>query len=115
LGLIFGLTSWRHLLSGAQFPVQAFVDHANLLHYRHPQTINQRVARYILTLVDYNLEIHHRPGPLNKANALSRQPDYNDGKEDNQNVTPLPSNLFIEALCTTFLSLKKDEPPYVEC
>jgi hypothetical protein len=98
LGLIFGLTSWRHLLSCAQHPVQAFVDHANLLHYRHPQTVNRRVARYILTLADYNLEIHLRPGLLNKADALSRRPDYDNGKEDNKDVTPLPSSLFIEVL-----------------
>jgi hypothetical protein len=59
LGLIFGLTYWRHLLSGTLHPVQVFVDHANLLHYRHPQKVNRRVARYILTLADYNLQIHH--------------------------------------------------------
>ena len=40
LGLIFGLTYWRHLLSGMKQPVKVFVDHANLLHYRHPQKIN---------------------------------------------------------------------------
>ena len=65
LGLIFGLTYWRHLLSGTKQPVKVFVDHANLLHYRHPQKINRRVARYILTLVDYNIQIQHRPGPQN--------------------------------------------------
>jgi hypothetical protein len=69
------------------------------------------VARYILTLADYNLEIHHRPGPLNKADALSQQPDYDDGKEDNKDVTPLPSSLFIEALRATFLSLTSAKDP----
>lgn len=44
LGLIFGLTYWRHLLSGTKHPVKVFVDHANLLHYRHPQKVNRRVA-----------------------------------------------------------------------
>ena len=65
LGLIFGLTYWQHLLYGTEHPVQVFVDHANLLHYRHPQKVNRRVAHYILTLADYNIEIHHCPGPLN--------------------------------------------------
>ena len=65
LGLIFGLTYWRHLLSGTKQPVKVFVDHTNLLHYRHPQKINRRVARYILTLADYNIQIQHRPGPQN--------------------------------------------------
>ena len=80
-----------------------FVDHANLLHYRHPQKVNRRVACYILTLADYNIEIHHRPGPLNRADALSWRPDYDKGKEDNNEVTPLPPSLFAEQLCTTTL------------
>ena len=53
LGLIFELTYCRHLLSGTKQPVKVFVDHTNLLHYQHPQKINRRIARYILTLVDY--------------------------------------------------------------
>src|SRR5882757_2411431 len=96
LALIFGLTYWRHLLSGTQLPVQVFVDHANLLHYRHPQKINRRIARYILTLADYNIQLHHRPGTENRADAMSRRPDYDDGKEDNSDITPIPPQLFID-------------------
>ena len=77
-------------------PVLAFVDHANLAYYRHPQKINRRVARYISTLADYNLKIIHKPGTLNRADALSRQPDYNDRKDDNTNTTALPDDLFIK-------------------
>jgi hypothetical protein len=36
--------------------VKVFVDHANLLHYWHPQKVNRRIARYILTLADYNIQ-----------------------------------------------------------
>ena len=103
LGLIFGLTYWRHLLCGTEHPVQVFVDHANLLHYRHPQKVNRRVARYILTLADYNIRIHHRPGPLNRADALSKRPDYDEGREDNSEVVPLPASLFTEQLRTATL------------
>ena len=103
LGLIFGLTYWRHLLCGTRLTVQVFVDHANLLHYRHPQKVNRRVARYILTLADYNIKIHHRSGPLNRADALSQRPDYDEEKEDNSKVTPLPPSLFAEQLQTAML------------
>src|SRR5260221_12563433 len=65
LGLVFRLTYWRHLLCGTKEPVQVYVDHANLLHYRHPQKYNRSVARYILTLADYNIQLHHRAGLLN--------------------------------------------------
>jgi hypothetical protein len=52
------------------------VDHANLLHYWHPQKVNQRIARYILILANYHILLQHRPGPQNWADALSRRPDY---------------------------------------
>ena len=76
--------------------MKVFVDHANLLHYRHPQKVNQRIARYILTLADYNIQIQHCPGPSNRADALSWRPNYDQGEEDNSQVTPLPSDLFRE-------------------
>jgi len=65
LGLIFGLTKWRHHLMCTKEPVLAFVDHANLAYYRHPQKINRQVTRYISTLADYNLKIIHKPETLN--------------------------------------------------
>jgi hypothetical protein len=52
------------------------VDHANLLHYQHPQKVNRRIARYILTLADYHILLQHIPGPQNQADALSRRPNY---------------------------------------
>ena len=103
LGLIFGLTYWRHLLCGTRLLDQVFIDHANLLHYRHPQKVNRRVVCYILTLANYNIKIHHRLGPLNRADALFQRPDYDEGKEDNNEVTPLPPSLFAEQLQTTIL------------
>ena len=72
LGLIFRLTKWQHHLMCTKEPVLAFVNHANLAYYRHPQKINQRVAHYISTLTNYNLKIIHKPGALNRADALSQ-------------------------------------------
>ncbi len=34
---------------------------------------------------------------MNRADKLSRRPDYNNGKEDNKEVTPLPTALFIKS------------------
>ena len=50
---------------------------------------------------DYNFVIKHIPGENNKSDALSRRPDYNQGTNDNTNVTILPPHLFIN---TTTLS-----------
>jgi hypothetical protein len=89
--------------------VKVFVDHTNLLHYWHSQKVNQRIARYILTLVDYNIQIQHCPGPSNRADALSRRPDYNQGEEDNSQVTPLPSYLFGEQIQSAALKAMIEE------
>ena len=49
-------------------------------------------------LADYNLELQHIPGSTNKADALSWQPDHDDGSKDNEEVVVLPDSLFARAL-----------------
>jgi hypothetical protein len=78
-----------------------YTDHANLQYYRHPQKINRRVARYISTLADYNIELKHLPGTKNHADPLSRRPDHDDGSTDNESVTALPDELFTKVIETT--------------
>jgi Integrase zinc binding domain len=56
------------------------------------------VARYIAFLADFNLEIKHLPGRRNQADPLSRRPDYDDGSQDNEEVTALPDSLFIKLI-----------------
>ena len=88
--------TWQ--LYGAK--VKVFVDHANLAYYRHPQKVNQQVAWYIVMLADYDIDLVYRAGKLNKADTLSRWPDYNDGHADNEDVTALPDTLFVRHLET---------------
>ena len=57
-------------------------------------------------LAEYNVVLRHIPGKANgQADALSRQPDYDQGTRDNENVTVLPDSLFIR-------SLTIEEPQY---
>ena len=72
LAVIRGLKHNRHLLVGSPHKVVVLTDHENLAHYRHPQKINRRVARYLHTLADYDLELWHIPGSTNKVDALSQ-------------------------------------------
>ena len=72
MAVVLGLRNWQHLLMGSLHKVVVYTDHANLQYYRHPQKINHRVARYISTLADYNLELKHLPGTKNCADPLSR-------------------------------------------
>ena len=103
MGFVYGLTSWKHLLAGMKTPVQMFVDHANLIHYQHPQKITRRVARYINTLLEYNYVLKHLPGTLNHADGLSHHPDYHDGSDDNDQVVALPNHVFIRNISTDTL------------
>jgi hypothetical protein len=103
MGFIFGLNHWKHLLAGTLIPVQVFVDHANLTYYRHPQKIPRQVTRYINDLSEYNFTLKHIAGPTNRADALSRRPDYDDGSNDNEDVVALPDHLFLRQISTASL------------
>jgi len=97
LAVYRGLTHHRHLLLSSPFPVTIRTDHKNLEYYRHPHNINRRVARYLPHLADYNFTLEHIPGSTNKADPLSRRPDYDNGSKDNADITVLPPHLFIHA------------------
>ena len=56
------------------------------------------MARYLHTLADFDLELRHIPGSTNKAVALSRRPDHDDGSQDNEEVVALSDSLFARAL-----------------
>jgi RNase H-like domain found in reverse transcriptase len=93
-----GLHQWRHLLLSSPFTTTVITDHANLQYYRQPQKINWRVARYLADLADYRFTLVHKLGTSNKADHLSRRPDYDEGKGDNEDVQVLPDKLFANAI-----------------
>lgn len=94
LAIVAALCHWRHLLVGTLEPVVILTDHTNLQYYQHPQKINRRVARYINFLEDFNYQLKHIPGAKNRADALSRRPDHDDGMGDNEHVVALPNAVF---------------------
>ena len=52
--------------------------------------------REVLELADYDVEIHHLKGKANgQADALSQQPDHDQGEGDNKGVTVLLDSLFV--------------------
>ena len=97
LAVFRGLTHWCHTLLSSPFKTTVLTDHKNLKYYREPHHINHHIACYIQHLQDYNFVIKHIPGDTNKADTLSRRPDYNTGTNDNSNVTVLPPHLFIQS------------------
>ena len=57
-----------------------------------------QVACYIAFLADFNFELEYLPGKQNKADPLSRRPDYDKGAEDNKDTVALPNTLFVRAI-----------------
>jgi hypothetical protein len=59
-------------------------------------------------LANYHFTLVHKPGVSNKADHLSRRPDYDEGKGDNEDVQVLPDALFANAI----LSLDVEQAVY---
>ena len=98
LAIVKALKHWQPLLAESPHKIKVFSDHMNLKYWRDPQKISRRVAREVLELSEYDLEIHHIKGTSNgRADALSRRPDYDQGEDDNKDVTILPDHLFVRA------------------
>jgi hypothetical protein len=99
LAIVNALDHWRPYLAGSPHKIIIYSDHQNLLYWKEPHKISRRVAREVLMLSEYNFEIRHIKGTSNgRADVLSRRPDYDQGHEDNQNVTVLPRQVFVRAM-----------------
>jgi hypothetical protein len=73
-----------------------FTDHKNLLYFCTAQKLTQCQARWQLILSCYDIELHHVAGTkLAAPNALSRRPNHDSGKMDNEDMILLPDNMFI--------------------
>jgi RNase H-like domain found in reverse transcriptase len=103
LAMIEGLKCNRHLIMGSPHKLMLYTDHNNLHFYHYPQKLNWHIAQYIAFLANFNLEIRHLPGWHNQVDLLSRCPDYDNGTQDNKDITALPDSLFINLIETTAL------------
>jgi hypothetical protein len=107
LAIVKACRHWQPYLAGSPHKVIIHTDHANLQYWRQPHKISRRIAREVLELSEFDIELHHIPGKNNgRADALSRRPNYNQGEHDNKNVIVLPKNIFIQSGMTTY------EPPH---
>jgi hypothetical protein len=108
LAVLKSLEHWRPHPAATEIPVTVLTDHANLTFWKNPRKVNRRVARWFATLQDYNLQIKHVPGKLHAApDMLSQPPNADKGEEDNQDVTLLPSELFIRLTMSSHTSKRE--------
>ena len=66
---------------------EIWTDHKNLEYFMKTQKLNWRQARWTLYLSRFNFMLKHVPGSkMEKADSLSRRPDWEVGVErDNKN------------------------------
>jgi hypothetical protein len=79
LAIIHTLRHFWHYLQGNKHTTCVFSDHANLQYFTTKQTLTRRQARWSLFLATYDYVIIPKPGKYNKADGLSRHPDYKEG------------------------------------
>jgi RNase H-like domain found in reverse transcriptase len=73
LAIVRALKEWRHYIQGSGHTTTVLSDHDNLRHFRVPQTIGRRMARWTLYLSEFDIKLVHIPGKKNiQADALSR-------------------------------------------
>jgi len=89
------LDEWHHYVLGAMEQFEVWSDHKNLEYFQKPQNINRRQACWVSMLADYDFLLHHLPGSQNSAaDALSHQPNHDDGSGDNMEVIILKETYF---------------------
>jgi RNase H-like domain found in reverse transcriptase/Integrase zinc binding domain len=99
LAIVWALKEWRHYIQGSGHTTIVLFDHDNLRHFKVPQTIGRRMARWTLYLSKFDIKLVHIPGKKNiQADSLSRRPDLCPQETDNEDVIVLPEHLFVNLI-----------------
>ena len=100
LVIIRALEEWRHYIQGSPHTMVIFSDHKNLTYYREARKLNRRQVRWSLYLSEFNVKLTHILGSkMIQSDALSCRPDFvPDEDNDNEDITMLPENLFINLI-----------------
>src|SRR5258705_7689737 len=94
---------------------EILMDHQNITYFQDAQKLNCQQAHWSLFLSCFDFSLCHQPGWLmGRPNTLSWRSDHPHGKDDNTNVTLLPSNVFeVRNTEATLVDSRGDE--LVEC
>jgi hypothetical protein len=90
-----GLEHWDHLLRGPKdHKTIVITDHANLQYYRHPHKIGSCISGYIAKREEYPITLMYKPGITNRADGLSRRPNFAPDTHNDDPIIALPADLF---------------------
>ena len=82
LAIVRCLEVWRHFLEETIVKFKIWMDHKNLEYFMKAQKLNRRQARWALYLSRFDFVLKHIPGTkMEKADSLSRRPDWKVGVE----------------------------------
>ncbi len=100
LAIIRALQDWRHYVQGSPHETIVYSDYKNLTYFWNPQKLNRQQAGWSLELSEYDLKLVHLPGTkMVQSDALSRRSNfYLDEDNNNEDVTLLPENLFVNLI-----------------
>src|SRR5713101_3436541 len=104
LAIIKALEEWRHYLEGSPHTIEILSDHKNLKIFKEMHKLSRRQVRWALYLSRFDFQITHTPGKnAGKPDALSQQPDHEEGDHDNEDCVLLPESLFAKQLTTEII------------
>ena len=113
LGIVRGLTAWRHYLLGSPHQVTIWCDHKNLSYFRAARRLTPRQSRWNLVLSQYNKIITHKPGKsIPGADLLSRRSDHGVEPDETRILLPdsvIINNLHIDELKTRIANLQETD------
>src|SRR5258707_12379036 len=115
LAIMHALDEWHHFLEGVTEKFKILADHQNLAYFQDTQKLNCQQACWSLFLSCFDFSLHHQPGWLmGRPDTMSWRSDHPCRKDDNANVTLLPSNVFkVHNMEATLVDSRGDE--LVEC
>src|SRR5260221_482159 len=95
LAIMCALDKWCHFLEGVTEKFKILMDHQNLAYFQDPQKLNCWQAHWSLFLSCFDFSLCHQPGWLmGRPDTLSQRSNHPHGKDDNANITLLPSDVF---------------------
>ena len=83
LAVIQCLEAQRYYLKEVKVKFKIWTDHKNLQYFMTSQKLNQRQARWVLYLSQFDFTLKHVPGKsMEKADGLSRRLDWQERIEN---------------------------------
>jgi len=74
LAIVQAFHEWKRYTRGNPKPIRVFTDHKNLVTFLTTKELNERQARWIQELSQYNFKIEYRPGKEGgKPHGLTRR------------------------------------------